>query len=107
MGLLQNFRRQTLNLIAPAIGVCTVFYFGYHVLNGERGFLVWWDLRHRIQRAQSVADSTELKKRVLETRVRLLDPRSLDPDMLEERARVMLDYAYENDVIILDNERNR
>ena len=84
MGLLQNFRRQTLNLIAPAIGVCTVFYFGYHVLNGERGFLVWWDLRHRIQRAQSVADSTELKKRVLETRVRLLDPRSLDPDMLED-----------------------
>ncbi len=107
MGLLQNFRRQSLNLVAPAIGVCVVFYFIYHVLNGERGFLVWWDLRHRIQRAQFVADSTELIRRNLETRVRLLEPRSLDPDMLEERARVMLNYAYQNDVVILDNERNR
>ncbi len=69
--------------------------------------MVWWDLRHRIQRAQFVADSTELIRRNLETRVRLLEPRSLDPDMLEERARVMLNYAYQNDVVILDNERNR
>lgn len=107
MGLLQNFCRQTLSLIAPAIGVFAVFYFIYHVLHGERGFLVWWDLRHRLQRAQSLADSTQLNKHILETRVRLLEPRSLDPDMLEERARVMLDYAYQDDLVILDKGRNR
>ena len=107
MGLLQKFHRQSLSLIAPVIGGCVFFYFIYHILNGDRGVLVWWDLRHRIQRAQSIADSTEFQKLNLEARVRLLEPDSLDLDMLEERARVMLNYAYQNDVVILDNKRNR
>jgi hypothetical protein len=34
-----------------------------------------------------------------------MEPGSLDPDLLEERARLMLNYGYDNDIIILEKKR--
>mgnify|MGYP006126587817 CR=1 FL=1 len=47
---------------------------------------------------------TRKKKQKLELRVRLLHPENLDPDMLEERVRIMLNYGYPNEFIILDSK---
>jgi cell division protein FtsB len=35
----------------------------------------------------------------------LLRPESLDPDMLEERARVLLNLAHPNDIVIMRGDR--
>ncbi len=43
----------------------------------------------------------------MENRVRLLEPGSLDPDMLEERARLMLNYGHADDIVILEGNKRR
>ena len=47
------------------------------------------------------------ERETLERRVRLLNPGSLDADMLEERARLMLNYGHAYDIIILDPKRRK
>jgi len=40
-------------------------------------------------------------KSILENRVRGLNPNHLDPDLLEEQARVMINYGYPDETVIL------
>ena len=44
------------------------------------------------------------RRKALQHRVKLLSPGSLDPDMLEERARFMLNYGFPDDAVILTDE---
>ena len=67
------------------------FYFMYHAVNGERGFLKYMYLKKEIAQAEKIAASYHEQKVHLEDKVRLLSSSSLDLDMLEERARVVLD----------------
>ncbi|NQV44272.1 MAG: septum formation initiator family protein [Rhodospirillales bacterium] len=83
------------------IGICAIAYFGFHVVHGERGLLTYWRLKQMIAETQPVLDEARVQRKMLENRVSLLRPDNLDPDMLEERARVMLNFGYANDLIIL------
>jgi cell division protein FtsB len=82
-------------------------YFLFHIFHGDRGLLAWLKLQKQVARAVTTAAETNDQKAYLENRVRLLNPGSLDPDMLEERARLMLNFGLNNEVVILDPERNR
>ena len=101
MGLIQELRARAHHVIGPVIGISFVVYFGYHVLHGDRGLIA---LRHLTQTVEStkLAHADIHKTRMaLAQRVRLLYPESLDPDMLEERARVMLNYGYADDIVVM------
>ena len=82
-------------------------YFTYHLLHGDRGLLSWWKLQKRVYKAEIIAREVGDQKILLEKHVKLLNPTSLDPDMLEERARLMLNFGHSDDVIILDPERKQ
>ena len=82
-------------------------YFTYHLLNGDRGLLSWWKLQKRVSKAETTVHVISNQKIRLENHVKLLNPSSLDPDMLEERARLMLNFGHPDDVIILDPERKK
>ena len=82
-------------------------YFTYHLLHGDRGLLSWWKLQKRVYKAEITASAVGDQKIRLEKHVKLLNPTSLDPDMLEERARLMLNFGHSDDVIILDPERKK
>ena len=47
------------------------------------------------------------RRQAIEHRVRLLHPMSIDPDMLDERARLMLNYARPDDIVILEWGKGR
>ena len=83
------------------------FYFLFHIFHGERGLFAWFKLQKQIAQAVTTAAETNDQKAYLENRVRLLNPGSLDPDMLEERARLMLNFGLDDEVVILDPERKR
>lgn len=82
-------------------------YFLFHIFHGDRGLLAWLKLQKQVAKAVTIAAETNDQKAYLENRVRLLNPGSLDPDMLEERARLMLNFGLNNEVVILDPERNK
>ena len=107
MSFFRGIRRQMKALALPFLGVSVLVYFTYHILHGERGLLSWWKLHKRVTNAETTARIVNNQKIRLEKHVKLLNPSSLDPDMLEERARLMLNFGHSDDVIILDPERKK
>ena len=80
--------------------VLMFFYFAFHVVNGENGFVSYIEIKKElepsIQKLQKIQHEYEQMKR----RVKLLSDTSLDLDLLEERARVILNYCYPNEIIV-------
>ena len=87
--------------VPPLLALGLTGYFVFHAFHGDHGVLA----RMRLERqVESLAKELELvrgEREAIEKRVALLRPQSLDPDMLEERARRTLGYAHPNDVILL------
>ena len=105
MRLSREFRRRVRHTLGPTLSAALVFYFAYHAVEGERGLVAWWHLRHQIEAARLQAAQTAIERRVWERRVSLMRPGSLDRDMIDERARLMLDLAGPDEVVIFDPRR--
>jgi cell division protein FtsB len=75
-------------------------YFGINAFTGNRGLTAKHDID--LQTAELTAEIGRLKveRDVWARRVSLLRSDRIDPDMLDERARVLLNYAHPNDVIM-------
>jgi len=100
MGLIAEIRLRARHVVGPVLGICTVVYFAYHAVEGDRGMIAWWNLKQRIAGARDALQDITAQRKVLEHRVSLLHPESLDPDMLDERARLMLNYGHDGDIIV-------
>lgn len=75
-------------------------YFAYHTVEGNRGVLAWARLNKEILAAEMELATVASERQALEHRVLLLRPDHLDPDMLEERARVMLNMGRADELVI-------
>ncbi|TAL03914.1 MAG: septum formation initiator family protein [Rhodospirillaceae bacterium] len=75
-------------------------YFAYHAVQGDRGLIAWWKLRYEIEKTDLALADVTAEKVALERRVSLLRPESLDRDMLEERARIMLGFVHPDDRVV-------
>jgi cell division protein FtsB len=100
MRLMAEIRSRARHVIGPVIGICAVGYFAYHLFHGDRGLIAWWQLSQRVENAREVLDAVQTERKALENRVTLLHPQSLDPDMLDERARIMLNYGKPGEIVI-------
>ena len=100
--MLQELSRRLRHVIGPLIGVGAVAYFAYHTVEGDRGVLAWVRLKNEILEAELQLAKVTTERQALEHRVLLLRPDHLDPDMLEERARAMLNMGREDEVVIFD-----
>lgn len=92
-----NLRSFTVLAVCLALSA----YFTYHLIAGDRGI----QARHRVQaeiaaRQGELAGLIQVRKR-LERDVALLRAEQLDPDMLDERARAILNFAHPNDLVIV------
>ena len=100
MGVIAEFRARAGSVVLPVLGICVVGYFAYHAVQGDRGLIAWRQLTHRVDEARSLRADVSMKRHALERRIALLSPQSLDRDMLDERARFMLNYGYPEEVTI-------
>ena len=92
-------------ILAPVIFATLFGYFGYHLVNGDRGLLAMARLEREVQIANQNLTEAETTKKIWERRVSALRNQSLDPDMLDERARALLNFARKDDVIIFTPTR--
>jgi cell division protein FtsB len=104
MGLLNELRIRARHVLLPAFGFSAVLYFAYHGVNGDRGLLAWRVLEQQVAIARAELDRTRGEREALEQRVKLLYSESLDPDMLDELARRLLNYGRPEEIIILYEE---
>ncbi len=96
----QEISRKARQVLGPLMGAAVMAYFAYHAVQGDRGLIAWWNLRYQIEKTESDLVRVTATKATLEHRVALLRPESLDRDMLEERAHLMLSAVHPNDLIV-------
>jgi len=95
------FRKRGRQVWPPVIGFCVFAYFAYHVVQGERGLLAWHEYGVRLAEGQATLDALTAERTAIERRTALLSARSLDPDLLEERARIMLNAVDPADRLVI------
>lgn len=100
MALSKDISRKAHQVIGPLMGAALMSYFAYHAVQGDRGLIAWWNLRYEIEKTNFEMAEVTAEKQALEHRVSLLRPGSLDRDMLEERARLMLGAVNPDDLIV-------
>ena len=104
MDFRRDIKRRLVQVAWPMLGACLAGYFVYHAVQGDRGIVAWMQLNQQIRVADDELSKTDAARQEMEQRVALLSNTSLDLDMLEERARVMLNFAHPEDLMIFLNQ---
>jgi cell division protein FtsB len=104
MHLATEFRRRARHAAFPILSACAISYFGYHAVHGEYGLAAYVRLHQRIATMETTHSELVEQREKLEHRASLLRPDSLDPDMLDERARTLLGFAHPDDLVILNTK---
>ena len=74
-------------------------YFGINAYTGKYGLHAQAALDQEMVALTSELARLKQERLTLEQRVSLLRPESLDPDMLDERARFQLEFAHPRDLV--------
>jgi cell division protein FtsB len=76
-------------------------YFGVNAYSGNHGLKAKEDLDQQIGTLSADLDRLKVERAQWERRVALLRADKLDPDMLDEQARALLDYAPPNELTLM------
>lgn len=84
------------------VGVCLCFYFGYHLMAGERSYLRLASLNYQIDKTSIELERARAERAALEQKVVMMRPGSVNRDLLEEQAQRVLGYRYKGEKVIID-----
>jgi cell division protein FtsB len=98
--------RSFLNALALyTIAALLIGYFGVNAYTGEHGLIAKRDLDQDIAQLTAELDSAKAERTVWQRRVSLLRSDNIDPDLLDERARLLLDDADPRDLVLMLKRR--
>jgi cell division protein FtsB len=83
------------------IATLLIGYFGVNAYNGNRGIKARQDLDVQIAELTAELDKAKAEHTLWQRRVTLLTSDSIDPDMLDERSRALLDFADSRDLVLM------
>jgi cell division protein FtsB len=75
-------------------------YFAYHAVEGDYGLLALGRLQDRVASLETELAAAQHERERMENHVALMRPKSLDRDMIDERAREALNMADAKDLVI-------
>jgi len=97
-------KKKNIPLSQIVTGLISVFlfaYFTYHLVYGELGYFSMRKEKAILKEVENTHEELEKERVGLENRVKRLRSDSLDIDVLDERARDVLGYVKEDEVIII------
>jgi len=97
-------RRRRSILTALALYILAAAFIGYFAVNaftGNHGLHAQQDLEQQMASIKDELEALKAERAEWEQRVSLLRSDRIDPDMLEERGRALLDYVDPRDVTLL------
>ena len=100
MKVLTEIRLRSGHIIGPVLSVCLIVYIAYHAVQGDRGLIAYCQLTKQVSHAEVTHLRISRERAIIQNRVSLLNPHTLDRDMLEERARFMLGYSLPDEIVI-------
>jgi cell division protein FtsB len=97
--------RKRLRSVLAALGLYAaaalmIGYFGVNAYTGARGLKANQDLAQQMSALTAELAALKLERQRWEHRVSLLRADAIDPDLLDERARAVLDYADPHDLVL-------
>lgn len=107
MQLLSELKRRARHAVAPVLGIGIFGYFAFHAIEGDRGLFAYFRLKDQIVEAEQMQREVASIRAELEKRVSLLRPDHTDPDMLDERARQMLNLAQPDEIVIFTKREKK
>ena len=87
--------------LVTLIGIGLFVYFSYHLMLGERSLLRYMSLEKSTANLETQSFQLEHEHEQLEKKVSMLRPGSVNKDLLEERARIVLGFRRPGEVDIL------
>lgn len=81
-------------------------YLGYSAISGQFGIASREDILSDIEILEDKSAALQAEIDAYRHRASLMDPRHLDPDIVVERARAMLNMAHADDVLVMVNPQN-
>jgi cell division protein FtsB len=105
MSILREMRKRARHVLPAALCAVVIGYFTYHAVQGDKGIHSYLKANRDVRLAQIQLDRVQVVKHGLEQRVRSLRNTSLDLDLLEERARVVLNLMRDDELLIQFHSR--
>ncbi len=98
--------RKRLRSILNALGLYVmaallIGYFGVNAYNGNHGLKAKEDIDRQMVTLSTELARLQSERTQWERRIDLLKADDIDPDMLDERARALLDYVDQNDLVMM------
>lgn len=84
----------------PALAITLMGFFGYYAVMGPNGVLAYGEYKHQIEQRKAEYEKLDKQRAEIKNRVKLLDPKHADPDMVDELVRKDLNVAHPDEVII-------
>ncbi len=81
-------------------------YFVWHAINGERGMKAKEDYLAQMEVLNAERIALTKENMALERRIAMMRRESVDRELLEEEARVVLGRVHRNDVVIFEGKGN-
>ncbi|MGF1610135.1 MAG: septum formation initiator family protein [Kiloniellales bacterium] len=101
MALMHEIRRRARQAAPQALFACTLAYFAYHAVHGDRGIMAWVTHKDELAQARILQAELAAERAAWEHKVGLLRGNPLDADLLDERARLLLNYGRPDELVVL------
>ncbi|WP_169193866.1 septum formation initiator family protein [Devosia sp. MC1541] len=81
-------------------------YLGYSAISGQFGIENRAQIIEDIQVLEDKSSALQAEIDAFKHRVQLMNPKHLDPDLITERARALLNMAHTDDILVMVNPDN-
>jgi len=103
----REVKRKLRAAVAPLFFFSLVGYFGWSATQGNHGLVAYAQRQKLLQQAQDDLTKIQAERTDWEHRVAALRTDHLDADMLDERARAMLNLSDPGDLIVPYGDGNK
>jgi cell division protein FtsB len=107
MALGREVKRRLRGAIAPVIFLAVTGYFCSNAVQGPHGLKAFTAQEAMLKQAQADLAAANAERDAWQRRVRALEGDHLDRDMLDERARALLNLTAPNDIVVQYDPKDR
>ncbi len=100
MELDRAWRRRAKEAVPPLLFLSLVGYFGWQATRGDHGLRAYAQREQQLVTVQAELGQAQAEQEAWEHRVVALHASRLDTDMLDERARAMLNRADPSEIVV-------
>src|ERR1700761_4866338 len=100
MQLGREAKRRLKSVVAPLIFLALAGYFGWNVVQGNRGLVAYAERQELLAQARADQARVIAERDAWDRRLAGLRAHHIDADALDERSRAMLNLADPSDVIV-------